>query len=127
MGVAGPAVVVSRDQAGPLALVIHEMATNAYKYGALSEPAGSVRLEWSCEADGGAQCIHVVWKEIGGPTVSVPRRRGFGHRMIEAAIPDARVDIVFEPDGLRYELVLPMAASAAAAGAGSSGTARKAG
>jgi two-component sensor histidine kinase len=90
-----------------LAMAIHELATNALKYGSLSNEAGRVKIAWT--ANGGR--LHLRWKERGGPPVSEPARRGFGSRMIErglAAELAGRVVIRFEPDGVLCEVDAPL-------------------
>jgi two-component sensor histidine kinase len=90
-----------------LALVLHELATNALKYGALSVPGGRVRVRWSRE--GGK--LRLTWREEGGPAVAPPTRRGFGSMLIERSVAHnlggtARLD--FRPEGLAYEVELPL-------------------
>lgn len=63
-------------------LFLHELATNSMKYGALSVPAGSISLEWSCDRDS----VHLVWREIDGPPVKEPATRGFGTEMLDRMV-----------------------------------------
>ncbi len=79
----GPQVLLEPDAAQAVALALHELATNAAKYGALSVPNGQIDLKWSHEAEG--QLI-LRWKEIGGPAVQTPTRQGFGTQIIERMI-----------------------------------------
>jgi two-component sensor histidine kinase len=82
-----------------LALGLHELCTNAAKYGALSVPVGTVRVGWAAE-DGR---LRLEWREAGGPRVAPPASRGFGTRMIErglAAELRGEVKIEFEPTGV---------------------------
>jgi PAS domain S-box-containing protein len=74
----GPDIRVSHQGSSSLSLALHELATNAVKYGALSNDAGRVRVEWSVNGD----AFQFVWKESGGPTVEQPERSGFGSRLI---------------------------------------------
>ena len=76
----GPQVLLEPDAAQAIAVTLHELATNAAKYGALSAPKGQIDLKWLHEADG--QLI-LRWTEMGGPAVQTPTRRGFGRRVIE--------------------------------------------
>ena len=76
----GPQVLLEPDAAQAIAVALHELATNAAKYGALSTAGGQVDLRWSHEADGQLQ---LRWTETGGPPVQEPTRRGFGRRVIE--------------------------------------------
>ena len=87
------------------ALVIHELATNAAKHGALSSPAGSVTIRWSIRANGGTPKLHFMWQERGGPPVAKPSHKGFGTVLLEHAIAgiDSAPQIDFAPMGLRYE------------------------
>jgi len=79
---AGPAVRLAPQIATALALALHELATNAVKYGALSTPAGRVELRWRLTGGGGRE-MHLSWRETGGPPVEKPRRRGLGSSLIE--------------------------------------------
>ena len=105
----GPPVPVSPQTAVGLALALHELATNAAKYGALSNDAGKVRVDWSTSGDE----FELTWSEVGGPTVRMPDRRGFGTRMIErtlAAEFGGTVQLDFDPAGVRCRLVAPIPA-----------------
>ena len=82
ISVDGPSVDVSPNQALALSLALHELATNAAKYGALSRPEGRVELRWQAQ-DGR---LSLSWRESGGPPVAPPSRRGFGSRLIENAL-----------------------------------------
>jgi len=81
--VSGPAVSVSPRAASAFSLVLHELCTNAVKYGALSDPNGTVEIAWEMGAD---QSFLLTWREMGGPTVSPPSRAGFGSRLISALV-----------------------------------------
>lgn len=105
----GPAVMLPPDLTLPLSLVIHELATNAIKYGSLSSEHGTVAIEWRLEGNR----VFLNWREGGGPPVSAPSRKGFGSVLIERAFPgvaQARSRTAFEPDGILFELefVLPL-------------------
>ena len=76
-------IVLEPSAAQAVAVILHELATNASKYGALSDMKGQVRLTWSHAADG--QLV-LRWTEFDGPSVSAPERRGFGSRLIEGTI-----------------------------------------
>lgn len=96
----GPALLLAPKQALAIALALHELQTNALKYGALSVERGSVSLQWNSSPDHG---LDIVWQETGGPRVKPPKRRGFGTLMIEQALAadlngSARID--FLPEGL---------------------------
>jgi PAS domain S-box-containing protein len=79
----GPEIVLEPSAAQAVAVVLHELATNASKYGALSDMKGQIRLAWSHAADGQ---LTLRWTEFGGPSVTPPERRGFGSRLIEGTI-----------------------------------------
>ena len=90
-----------------LALALHELATNALKYGALSVDGGLVAFDWSVEE----RTLVLRWRESGGPPVAPPSRRGFGVRLIEDGVTrevGGRAAIDYRPDGLVCELRLPL-------------------
>jgi two-component sensor histidine kinase len=94
-----------------LALCLHELTTNAAKYGALSVPDGRVRVEWSRAADGR---VFLQWSEQGGPLVERPTRRGFGSKMLETFMQmNGKIQLDWRPEGLRCEITLPEIAGAA--------------
>lgn len=102
----GPVIGLKADAAPIVALVVHEIVSNAVKYGALSTPDGIVRVKWHIDAEK----LNIEWQELGGPQVVIPNRRGFGRSMIESAIPyefDGSADIQFDPMGVKVSLVLP--------------------
>jgi two-component sensor histidine kinase len=90
------------------AISLHELATNAAKYGSLSAAAGHVEIAWSLTGDGR---LSLCWVELGGPTVTPPTRRGFGTRIVENMIGQLWGEVRFDwPDqGLACEIVLPLA------------------
>jgi two-component sensor histidine kinase len=79
----GPTVVLKPELAQAIAVALHELATNAAKYGALSAAKGRIRVEWSRAADG--QLVF-RWTETGGPPVNPPTRKGFGTTVVESMI-----------------------------------------
>jgi PAS domain S-box-containing protein len=83
---AGPNIFLSAKQSLALALAVHELATNATKYGALSNNAGYVEASWGVEDIDGKATFRFDWTEIGGPLVRKPERRGFGSRLIEMTL-----------------------------------------
>ena len=102
----GPRVTVSSEAAYFLALVLHELATNATKYGALSAPSGRVRLGWSLGLDG----LALGWIEEDGPPVTKPERRGVGLASIEGHVVNqlgGRLGFEWAATGLRCEIVIP--------------------
>ena len=84
--VVGPAITLGPRPGLTLALMLHELGTNAVKYGALSSPAGHVAVSWEVVPIDGADHLRFRWEEIGGPPVSPPTRVGFGSRMIERSL-----------------------------------------
>jgi PAS domain S-box-containing protein len=95
----GPPARLSPQTAVSLAMALHELCTNAMKYGALSVPGGEVRLGWTVSEGR----LALVWEENGGPAVTPPKRRGFGTRMIERALAgdaSGRATLDFRPEGL---------------------------
>ena len=96
-----------------LAMVFHELATNAAKYGALSAPGGSVEIVWQpvLAEDGGRPMLRIEWIEQGGPAVVEPTRRGFGSKLIEGSIPSdlsGIATLVYDPAGLRCAIAVPL-------------------
>ena len=107
--VRGPPVELQPDTAVTFALCLHELATNAAKYGAFSTPEGSVSLTWSLEQVDGTSAVRVVWAESGGPPVTPPTRQGYGTRFVRSAMRGAAraaVDIQYLPEGLRCTFVI---------------------
>jgi PAS domain S-box-containing protein len=99
----GPAVQLSEPTGGSLALAVHELATNAIKYGALSEPDGFVAITWTSVAVTDGERVTIEWKEHGGPTPTAPEKEGFGSRVIKsvpAREKNGDVAIEYQPDGL---------------------------
>jgi PAS domain S-box-containing protein len=109
--VAGPDVVVTAEAAQAIGLAIHELATNAIKYGALSEPAGRVSISWGFDGHAGTPPpLLLNWTEQGGPQVLPPSRKGFGHvvigEMVERSL-NGRVVVEFAVRGLKWSVSIP--------------------
>jgi PAS domain S-box-containing protein len=99
----GPDFLLQPQTAVSLAMVIHELSTNAIKHGALSNEAGKVKIDWRLEEEEDRCRLQVEWAESGGPRVTESQRRGFGTRLIErgmSAEQGSSVTLRFEPDGL---------------------------
>jgi PAS domain S-box-containing protein len=99
----GGSVRLSPRMALSLSMALHELATNAVKYGALSAQTGHVRIAWTVVQGGAHPRLVLTWTEVGGPPVSPPSRRGFGSRLIErglAAELSGEAHIDFRPDGV---------------------------
>jgi PAS domain S-box-containing protein len=101
----GPPVLLEPNVAQVVAIILHELATNAAKYGSLSEAEGQVELKWLHHADG--QLI-LRWTEVGGPPVQIPTRQGFGGRVIERLIEQLKGGVRFDwrPEGVVCEITL---------------------
>jgi two-component sensor histidine kinase len=101
----GPQTLLEPDAAQAIAVTLHELATNAAKYGALSTPNGQVCLEWSHAADGQ---LRLRWIETDGPAVQEPTRKGVGGRIIEQMIAQQKGKVRFDwrNDGLVCEIIL---------------------
>src|SRR5262249_13116434 len=96
----GDPVSLPAHLATPFGLVLHELATNAAKHGSLSAPAGTVSVAWTTAMRNNLPMLRVVWTETGGPRASSPKAGGFGHTLIESAIPGAHVEREFRAPGL---------------------------
>jgi len=107
----GPPLILSARQSLTLAMCIHELATNAMKYGALSRPGGEVTIRWNIESKQGEDYFHLKWVESNGPAVIAPKRRGFGSLLIEHVLADdfqGKVDVDYHAQGFRCELTAPL-------------------
>ena len=97
----GPPVQLPPEAAVPMGLALHELGTNAAKYGSLSVSDGTVEISWSVDLDAEQRStLHLQWRETGGPIVSPPGKHGFGGVLIDRGIGGARVKRKFEPTGL---------------------------
>jgi PAS domain S-box-containing protein len=106
----GPELRVSAAAAQTIGMTMHELATNAGKYGALSNCGGRVEIGWSLRRTGRGDAFTISWRETGGPLVAAPARRGFGSTVISrmaAESLDAEVELKFEPEGLSWWLECP--------------------
>ena len=108
--VGGPDVELGSKLALWLHLVVHELATNARKYGALSSKGGTVNLTWEVQqALGAAGKLALVWYEDGGPEVKQPKRRGFGSRLITKALDQyGEVQLHFRPAGVACSMLIDL-------------------
>jgi PAS domain S-box-containing protein len=102
----GPFVLIDSEKALRLTMVLHELATNAVKYGAFSNSTGQVHIDWTVRAEMGATQLQLCWKERGGPCVEPTERKGFGSRLIKASLPDAQM--AFAPEGVTCTLRVPV-------------------
>ena len=104
---AGPAIRFSPSEAQMVGLAIHELGTNAAKYGALSSDSGRVDISWTETPGPQGSDVRLSWTERGGPTVAQPTRHGFGSRILEQLVARAvegKVTINFAPGGLVWVL-----------------------
>lgn len=102
--VIGPHLTLSSERALGLSMAIHELATNAAKYGALSIPEGRVRISWGLSESR----FHLEWRELSGPRIVAPQTNGFGSRLLDRVIPGyfaGGAERTFNPEGLIYRLV----------------------
>ncbi|HKS18143.1 MAG TPA: sensor histidine kinase [Bradyrhizobium sp.] len=103
----GPKVPLSPRLAVVLSMILHEIATNAAKYGALSNDSGTVALDWEILEEGTGRQLRLIWTEAGGPPVVAPVQRGFGSRLIERSARDqlgGEATVDFLPRGVVYTL-----------------------
>lgn len=108
----GPPVRLSPPQAVAMALALHELATNAIKYGALSRQGGRVEIDWNLSHDRqGQRHMAFLWREFGGPPVTAPDHRGFGTRLIARSFGQesgGQAHIAFLPEGVQCVIKLPL-------------------
>jgi PAS domain S-box-containing protein len=110
----GPAIMLPQKTVVPLAMAIHELCTNASKYGALTSSEGRITIDWRLLEDG--QRLVLRWVESGGPLVTLPSRRGFGTRLLQRGLAHelrATVDLEFAPSGVTCEIDFRLAARTA--------------
>ena len=124
---AGPPLTITAAAAQALGMAIHELATNAGKYGALSSGAGNVHVQWDVQNERGEDTFVISWRESGGPPVRAPEKRGFGSTvtcpLAERSL-DASIELQYKRAGLRWQLRCPadsMAERSKLAGRGDSG------
>lgn len=109
--VSGPEIRMSPRLSLSLAMILQELATNAVKYGALSNESGRVKVEWSLNFADRVRTLHLVWSEKGGPRVEAPQRRGFGTTLMERTFgyeEGGRADLRYDPAGLVAEISVPV-------------------
>lgn len=109
----GPPVQVGARAALSLALIVHELAINAAKYGALSVAGGRVRVGWTIDTTGPEPIVRLCWSEHDGPPVTPPTSRGFGSRLIERGLAGAfggEASLSYKPEGVVCALTAPLAA-----------------
>jgi two-component sensor histidine kinase len=102
----GPKIMLKPEAAQNIGLALHELATNALSYGGLSRPEGNISLKWGFE-DGR---LNIEWRESGGPSLAMPPREGFGHKVVKRLVAqalDGEATLSFPPDGLIWTLSIP--------------------
>jgi two-component sensor histidine kinase len=110
ISVDGPPISLKPEAVRNIGLALHELATNASKYGALSLPEGKVVVHWELANSDGRRRFLMTWREAGGPAVTEPTRWGFGRQVIQRLTEQAfagRVVHEFAPDGVRWTLDVP--------------------
>jgi PAS domain S-box-containing protein len=110
ISVSGPEIMLSPREALSIGMALHELFTNALKYGALSSPEGRISLSWARRA-GETPGLDIVWLEEDGPPVSAPSRSGFGSVLLQRTLTgdlNAEVDLDFRPAGLRCSIKIPL-------------------
>ena len=107
----GPTVLLPHDPSVALNLVFHELATNAAKYGALSNATGRVSVVWSVETSGNSGVVDLRWEETGGPLVGAEQKRGFGSRLIKRTLAalGGKAEVNYAPSGFDCWIALPLA------------------
>lgn len=102
-------VMVKQNAAQSFALLLHELTTNAVKYGALSAPEGSIAVSWKVEHDLRPTAFVLSWQEDGGPRVAPPTRSGYGRKIIEDTMRRiGKHQIEYAPGGLKYRMEAPL-------------------
>ena len=108
--IGGPSVTLRAEAAQVMAMVLHELTTNAAKYGAFSDRNGRVSLRWRWLRNGSHGRLAIEWQEIGGPQVLPPSQRGYGAAVIGEIIPfelNGTSDLAFARDGVRCRMEIP--------------------
>jgi two-component system, chemotaxis family, CheB/CheR fusion protein len=106
----GPAVQLKPNAALALGMIVHELATNAVKHGALADPKGRLSVAWSAEDRGGSRHVVIRWTEVDGPRVEPPMDRGFGSELVERQVRHefgGAVEADYPPQGARVTIALP--------------------
>jgi two-component sensor histidine kinase len=106
----GPRVFLKAESAQALAMVLHELTTNAAKYGAFSQPGGWLSVQWQWQGNGSGRHLIIDWQELGGPSVREPVQRGYGTSIIRELIPyelGGTAVLDFAAGGLQCRLEIP--------------------
>lgn len=108
----GPEATLAAGPTVPLVLALHELSTNALKYGALSQEEGTIDIRWTLIPETG--WIDLLWRERGGPVVTLPERKGFGSRLITDAVSrqlGGVAELSYDPSGVTCHITFPIAQS----------------
>jgi two-component sensor histidine kinase len=108
----GEPLSLKKGQVVPLSLILHELATNAFKYGAWSTAQGIVHVGWQVTTEAGQQTLKLHWSEEGGPPLTPPEKSGFGMRLIQYSASQSlggATELVFKPTGLEVFVTTPLA------------------
>ncbi len=119
--VQGPDWRLSPKMALSLSMALHELCTNAAKYGALTVPGGHVTIRWTIDQSGAAPCLMLTWSEHGGPPVTPPLRKGFGTRLIERQLARelrGSVELTYAPEGVTCTIEAPLGETSTASHSG---------
>lgn len=109
--VSGPSARLQPKAAETFALAIHELATNALKYGALSRPNGRIEVTWRIDEASDAPQLVFEWREKGGPRIEPPKRKGFGSELLERTLAfelKGKTELMFDPAGLQCTIKIPL-------------------
>jgi two-component sensor histidine kinase len=112
--IVGPFVTLKPDVVESMTLVLHELVTNAIKYGALSNSSGRISISWRVDPAEVQPALLFEWRESGGPEVHQPTKHGLGTRLLKHAFSGATSEIAYEPDGFVFRLQVLLAAVVAA-------------
>jgi PAS domain S-box-containing protein len=109
--ISGPDIKLTSAQTQAVAMVIHELATNAAKHGALSSPDGKVSVSWDCTGADRAAILTITWRELGASPTTAPVQSGYGLSLIRDLVPHelgGAVDLTFPPDGASCKIEIPL-------------------
>jgi two-component sensor histidine kinase len=112
--IGGPSVTLKAEAAQAMAMVLHELTTNAAKYGAFSDRNGRVSLRWRRLLNGSGSRLAIDWQEIGGPPVRAPTQSSYGTEIVRELIPfelGGTVELAFASDGVRCRMEIPLSGS----------------
>jgi two-component sensor histidine kinase len=112
IALSGPAIWIPPKMVLALSMALHELGTNATKYGALSNQVGMVAVDWDLYSSAGDKRLQMTWTECGGPAVREPAKRGFGSQLVEHGLASdlrGKVDLQYRPEGLICRIEAPIA------------------